>query len=77
MRTTEKTSKGALPVNYLLYSFPRLSSKPLSMPLVSPTLAAVEGHLSTGPFDPSWCKSTYWQGSLTVEKGLTEYQGGK
>ena len=45
---------------------PTFSSKPLSMPLVSPTLAAVEGHLSTGPFHPSWCESTYWQGSLII-----------
>ena len=40
-RTMEKTSKGALPVSSLSYSFPRLSSKPLSMPLVSPTLAGL------------------------------------
>ena len=65
-RTTEKTSKGALPVGCLLYSFPRFSSMPLSMPLVSPTLAAVEGHLSTGPFHPSWCESTCWPGSLII-----------
>ena len=49
-RTTEKTSKGALPVNCLSYSFPRLSSKPLSMPLVSPTLRLLHYHFSDSSF---------------------------